>query len=114
MRRAVAAACVALVTLAGCGTADDLDSAQAIADTIGCTGLHSAGETLAQEEQVCTLKGHDVSVIRFADDNAADPLLRLGESLGASYAKVNGHWYVSSEPRAFLDGIAAEHGWHVR
>ncbi len=105
----------AVLLMAGCGGGGaNIDSASAVGKAIGCESeLRTDWDTLAQEEKQCDVGGEEVSIIRFANREAATTTAEFGSSFGVNYAMVNDNWAIASQSRDLVKRLAAENDWEM-
>ena len=100
----------AAMLLSGCGGADEaVDSGQAVADMIGCTGWSDTSEErYVTEGGECDRDGLKLGVYYFVDEDDRDNYVEAGSASDGNYLIGDG-WAVDG-PSAVLRDLQGEHG----
>ena len=105
-----AAIAAATVLLTGCsGGGEEVDSGQAVANMIGCTGWSDTSEDrYVTEGGECDRDGLKVGVYYFGDEDARNKYVEAGSASDGNYLIGDG-WAIDG-PSAVLKDIQDEHG----
>lgn len=101
------------VLLSGCGGGGEaVDSGQAVADMIGCTGwADTSEERYVTEGGECDRDGLKLGVYYFADEDDRDTYVEAGSASDGNYLVGDG-WAIDG-PSAVLKDLQGEYGGNL-